>query len=724
MIPVLFLSTATSFNNYGVGALSDAISCEVEEHRNGSYELTMEYPITGIHFDDISLRSLILAKPNYLDNPQPFRVYQITKPINGKVTIYARHWSYDLSDIPVQPFTAAGIQSAMNGLISNAMYDITAWSFTTTRTTASSFKVDEPSSVRSWFGGKAGSLLDVYGGEWHYDGRTCSLENSRGTDRGVVIRYGVNLTELKQEENCNNVYTGVLAFWKDMEGNLEQGTIQNVSGTFDFTRIFILDCSEDFEEAPTTAQLNAKANAYIANNDIGVPKVNLTLNFAQLGHEETTMLVSADDGDVITDADDQMLIAYESPVVPSTRVDLCDTVTVVFEKLGVQATAKCIRVRWNTLLDRYEEVELGDAKSELTEAIIKANAVASSAQRTAVESYQASIDYTNAVQTSLQSAIDSKVETWFYAYNPTVSNAPASGWDATQKTEHIGDLFYNTSGHTLWRWTGSAWSQMTDAEAISAAAAAAQAQSTADGKISTYYQSSAPTATAVGDLWIDTDDENKPYRWSGSAWVLVRDTTADTAFANWLSSTYTPDLTDLQTQVDGKVETWFYGYDPTLSNAPASTWNATQKTEHTGDLFFNTTGNTLWRWTGSLWQRLYDQEAIDAATTASEVNYLGYHLVIEVTGTTATSVSYEGHLMKGTNDVTTNYDDEDFLFSLETEDGTKHLAVGTVATALLEDAGYGGTIEFIYNDETPFITLMTADNGDVLVDGSDRVIYA
>ena len=334
--------TPIGFQSHGLGALSDAISCEVEEERNGSYELTMEYPISGVHFSEIEMRSIIVAKPNYLDNPQPFRVYQITKPINGKCTIYARHLSYDLSDIPVQPFTASGIQSALNGLKANAMYDISNWNLTTSRATASNFKVDVPSSVRSWFGGKAGSLLDVYGGEWHYDGRTCSLENSRGSDRGVTIRYGVNLTELKQEENCASCYTGVLAFWSDEDGNVVQGSVQNVSGTFDYVKVFILDCSNDFEEAPTAAQLNAKAVSYIENNNIGVPKVNLTLNFVML----------------------QGLL---------NRVDLCDTVRVIFEKLGVEATAKCIRVRWNVLLDRYEEAEFGDAKTNITDSIIQAN---------------------------------------------------------------------------------------------------------------------------------------------------------------------------------------------------------------------------------------------------------------------------------------------------------------------------------------------------------------
>lgn len=383
MIPVLFPSTATSFTTFGIGALSDAVSCEVEENRNGSYELTMQYPLTGIHYDEIGLRSLILAKPNYLDPPQPFRVYKIDKPINGMVTFYARHWSYDLSDIPVQPFEAAGIQSAMNGLISNAMYDISAWNLTTSRTTPSSFKVDEPSSVRSWFGGKEGSLLDIYGGEWHYNGRTCSLENSRGSDRGVAIRYGVNLTDLKQEENCAEVYTGVLAYWKDMDGNLVQGTVQNVTGTFNFTKILVLDCSEDYEEAPTSAQLNAKAVAYIDNNNVGVPKVNLTLNFATLRGNTINAFLANEAAELLSNEAGKVLLAYGWQGMPETRVDLCDTVSVYFEKLGVVATAKCIRVRWNTLLDRYEEVELGDSKSELTEAIIKANTDASEAVKIA-----------------------------------------------------------------------------------------------------------------------------------------------------------------------------------------------------------------------------------------------------------------------------------------------------------------------------------------------------
>lgn len=410
MIPILFSSTSTTFTSYGLGALSDCISCFPEEHRNGSYELTMEYPISGIHYSEIQLRSIIVAKANYIDAPQPFRIYKITKPINGKVTIYARHLSYDLSGIPVQPFTAAGIQSAMNGLKNNAMVDLSAWTFTTTRTTASAFKVDEPSSARSWFGGKEGSLLDIYGGEWHYDGYTCSLENSRGSDRGVTIRYGLNLTDLKQEENCAECYTGVLAFWKDPEnGTLVQGSIQNVSGTFDYTRIFILDCSQDYEDAPISAQLDAKAAAYITNNNVGVPKVNLKLDFAML----SGLL---------------------------NRVDLCDTVTVIFEKLGVEATAKCIRVKWNTLLDRYEEVELGDAKSELTEVIIRANSTASAALKQ-------SEDTKNILESEIETAVE-KVTGNLGGY-VILHDSDGDGYPDELLIMDTDDI---TTATSVWRW--------------------------------------------------------------------------------------------------------------------------------------------------------------------------------------------------------------------------------------------------------------------------------
>lgn len=80
--------------------LRDAISCTVTEERNGAFELEMVYPITGQHYSSLALRGLILAKPNPYGEAQYFRIYKISRPINGQVTVNAQHISYDLSGIP------------------------------------------------------------------------------------------------------------------------------------------------------------------------------------------------------------------------------------------------------------------------------------------------------------------------------------------------------------------------------------------------------------------------------------------------------------------------------------------------------------------------------------------------------------------------------------------------------------------------------------------------
>ena len=323
-----------NFTTLGLGKLTDCISCEVKEERNGEYELMMEYPMDGVHFSEIENRSIIWAKPNYTDDPQAFRVYQITSPIDGVIEVNAAHISYDLSGVPVSPFTATSCSAACAGLMTNAMIS-TPFSIGTTVPTIADFKTEYPTSARSLFGGMEGSLLDIYGGEWKYDNYTCTLMNARGQNRGVVIRYGKNLLDLRQESNIENVYTGVLAYWKnEVIGESVQTNIINVAGTFNYRKILVLDLSLEFTDKPTKAQLTAKAQSYMTQNNIGRPNVNITLDWVQVGE--------------LTD-----------------RVDLCDTVTVIFEKLGIETTAKCIATKWDVLAERYTELEIGDAKANM-----------------------------------------------------------------------------------------------------------------------------------------------------------------------------------------------------------------------------------------------------------------------------------------------------------------------------------------------------------------------
>ena len=88
---------------------------------------------------------------------------------------------------------------------------------------------------------------------------------------------------------------------------------------------------------------------------------------------------------------------------------------------------------------------------------------------------------------------------------------------------------------------------------------------------------------------------------------------------------YVNKVDKLQEQVDGKVEQYFYNYDPTLENWPAMSWkDDTTKKAHNGDLFYNTNSKKGWQWTyneetktGS-WVEVTDKETLDALEAASK----------------------------------------------------------------------------------------------------------
>ena len=348
--PILYNATETNFDHNGIGILSACVSYEVIAEGNGAYDLTMLYPMDGIHFDEITDRSIIKAKFDQFVEPQIFRVKTISKPMSGIVTVYAEHISYDLSGIPVSPFSADNVAAALAGLKNNAVVDC-PFEFWTDKATQANFKVSAPASIRSRLGGVAGSILDVYGGEYEFDNYTVKLHNSRGQNRGVSIRYGKNLTDIQQEQNCASVATGVYPYWAgDVNGNTVlvelPEKIVNAPGTYNFVKIRTLDLSSEFETQPTVDQLRSKTESYIKANNIGVPSVSLTISFAQLEQTEEY----------------KHLALLE-------RVSLFDTVNVEFPALGVSATARAVKIVYDGLADRVKSVTLGSVRANIADTI-------------------------------------------------------------------------------------------------------------------------------------------------------------------------------------------------------------------------------------------------------------------------------------------------------------------------------------------------------------------
>lgn len=363
MIPILYAKGETDFTHNGLGILRDTVSAKVTEERNGAYELSFQYPITGQWFDLIEKGCIVKVKANETSELQLFKIYKLSKPIKGMVTYSAEHISYALNGLPLAGFSIASAtpQMAMRRALRDTPLE---HSFTAESdiSTLNSTKIKTPCSVRGLLGGQDGSILDVWGGEYEFDNFNVILHAHRGADNGVTIEYGKNLTDLKQEEDISECYTHLMpyAVYNQDNGNgnseeiyvylTEKVIALPTAEKLGHEKALIMDFSEYFgdNEIPTEAKLRARAKSYIASADLTTPKVNITVSFIQLWQTEE----------------------YKN-IAPLERVCLCDTVSVYFSKLGVSASAKVIKTDYNVLSEKYESVTIGDAKSNFADTVNK-----------------------------------------------------------------------------------------------------------------------------------------------------------------------------------------------------------------------------------------------------------------------------------------------------------------------------------------------------------------
>ena len=284
MIPCLYQETETAFTTNGIGKLCDALSCYVTEKRNGAYELKMVYPSFGIHAEDVVEGSIILAKPSERATAQPFRVYKITTPLTGLLEVQARHIQYQENFITVSPFSAQGSQAAMAAIKSHVTTDC-PFDFWTDIDSSAVFSISSPATVRGCLGGMDGSMLDTYGGEYEWDMYTALLHGHRGADHGVKIVYGKNLIDFKMERSIENMITGVHPYWKHSEdGTLYElpEKVVTIEGERQYEKISVLDCTSQFEEKPTEAQLRNYVKKYLQNTSLTEPDIDIKIDFFQL----------------------------------------------------------------------------------------------------------------------------------------------------------------------------------------------------------------------------------------------------------------------------------------------------------------------------------------------------------------------------------------------------------------------------------------------------------
>ena len=354
MIPILYAASETDFTTNGIGLLTDAVSCTVTEERNGAYELTLVYPAKGHLAEYIAEDAIIKAKANDTDEPQLFRIYKSGKQIGSNTTWNAEHISYELTGNPVERFSVSGVnaEQALNRLLAAAVFKH-KYTAISDITTVNSTSIADVVSVRKALGGVEGSILDTWGGEYHFNNYRIELLKARGTDNGVTIEYGKNLTDAKQERNISNIATAIFPYAKytpegtenEVYVSLKEKTLVHAgAANYAYKRCEIVDFSSEWESGTiiTEDMLRTKAEAYLEKISTE-PDINITLSYAQLKKTK----------------DYKNIQAMES-------VALCDTVTVRIDKLQIEATAKIVKAKYDSLKERYDTMEIGSVRTNLT----------------------------------------------------------------------------------------------------------------------------------------------------------------------------------------------------------------------------------------------------------------------------------------------------------------------------------------------------------------------
>jgi phage minor structural protein len=354
MIPILYAASETDFTTNGIGLLTDAVSCTVTEERNGAYEATLIYPAKGHLAEYIAEDAIIKAKANDTDEPQLFRIYKSGKQIGSNTTWNAEHISYELTGNPVERFSISGVnaEQALNRLLAAAVFKH-KYTAASDITTVNKTSIADVVSVRKALGGVEGSILDTWGGEYHFNNYRIELLKARGADNGVTIEYGKNLTDAKQERNIANIVTAIFPYAKytpegeesEVYVSLKEKTLVHAGAAdYAYKRCEIVDFSSEWESGTiiTEDMLRAKAEAYLEKISTE-PDINITLSYAQLKKTK----------------DYKNIQVMES-------VALCDTVTVRIDKLQIEATAKIVKAKYDSLKERYDTMEIGSVRTNLT----------------------------------------------------------------------------------------------------------------------------------------------------------------------------------------------------------------------------------------------------------------------------------------------------------------------------------------------------------------------
>ncbi|KKC20718.1 peptidase [Streptococcus dysgalactiae subsp. equisimilis] len=379
MIPVLYEAKETRFRTFGLGEIADAYEIKVTRERNGNYSLYIKYPLDGVFASVFKEEMKIKSDAGRRTKWQTFEINRVLRNSKDHIEIFARHISMRTQDIALKPFvngSSIGAESALEvwkeNLVGDDKFDVksdilTLGSF--------NWEVDKIGNARGALGGVAGSILDVYGGEYEFDNRTIILHKQMGRKAPTVLEYGRNIVSVEEERLLDGNYTSIYPYvrytpqpkpqeeasGKPHVGEHEQPEEQLVTlpefildgqylDLYAQRRIQMVDLSSHFNDdknEPTVEEIRKLAQKYLKDNNIGAPKVSIEVDYIDLS---------------------QTLDYQDFRVME--EVELCDIVPLYYPKFGITTeTEKVVEIVYDVYTDSNHTIKLGTIGQSISKSL-------------------------------------------------------------------------------------------------------------------------------------------------------------------------------------------------------------------------------------------------------------------------------------------------------------------------------------------------------------------
>lgn len=364
MIPRIYNNSFTTYESNGLGLLVDAISCQVTEESNGDFELTLVYPVEGSFFYALKQDNLIKADASDSLKGQLFRIDTISKPLNGQVTVYAKHISFDLAKNSLNKDVAEKnikCENAGKHMLQSSDAD-SRFTIESNIEMLGNYNMDRKTDCLSAIAGTRGSLIDTFGNgpKLLRDNFTIKVLARRGKDNNVLIAYKKNITGFTLEEDYTEIINIIKPYATYTENEVEKTLYIDEIGVKssryvegDIVKSKWMDFSDDFEddETPTQEKLKNLAEKYFNDNNCDLPKMSYKIEFKPLSQTEE----------------------YKDSLKELEYIGMDDSVYIFNSKYGIRDQARVIKTTYNALTEKYISIELGDPKTTLGSIIKKSN---------------------------------------------------------------------------------------------------------------------------------------------------------------------------------------------------------------------------------------------------------------------------------------------------------------------------------------------------------------